>query len=470
MLKTKVLRIFFAAILGLGISGVGQGVIAQQMAVITTTDYNIGGNLASIVEGETTAATNLLLLHSDLVVTAYEGYVYVIERKGGDNIIKLDPNNLGESGVIYQKSVGNDSNPQDIAFVSENKAYVSRHSDTALWIIDPSTGDKIGEVDLSGFVAYAGTDSAEAVPQMSSMAIAGGKLYVVCQRLKGWDPGDVSLIVVIDIASDTVIKPIELERKNPCDIALFGGKLYVACTGSWSDPTDGGLEVIDTAADTNQGVLISETELGGNLSGVAVVSASKGYVLVMGTWPNTVVKSFDPQTSAVGEALVGATSAADAEFNGSGKLYVADRSTEHPGIYIYDTFDDQLIAGPISTGLPPNCIAFVDESATYVAEETSPELMPLDSSLGQNYPNPFNASTVIPYQIGGTEESFVRIEVYDLLGRRVKTLVCQQQDPGTHLAIWDGRDLSGEPVSSGMYVIKLEVGGNSQTVKATLLK
>ena len=469
MLKSKILKIFFAAILALGISGVGQGVIAEQMAVITTTDYS-SGNLASIVEGETTAAIDLLPLHSDLVVTAYEGYVYVIERKGGDDIIKLDPNNLGEGGIIYQKSVGNDSNPQNIAFVSGHKAYVSRHSETALWIIDPSTGDKTGEIDLSEFVAYAGTDSAEAVPHMSSMAIAGGKLYVVCQRLKGWDPGDVSLIVVIDVTSDSVVEAIELERKNPCDMTLFGGKLYVTCTGSWWDPTDGGLEVIDTATDTNQGVLIGETELEGNLSGVAMVSASKGYVLVMGTWPNTVVQPFDPQTGAVEEALVGATSAADAEFNGSGKLYVADRSTEHPGIYIYDTFDDHLIAGPISTGLPPNSIAFVGEATTDVAEQTSPELTPLGSSLGQNYPNPFNASTVIPYQISGPEESFVRLEVYDLLGRRVKTLVCQQQDPGTHLAIWDGRDLSGEPVSSGMYVIKLEVDGSTKTVKATLLK
>jgi DNA-binding beta-propeller fold protein YncE len=170
----------------------------------------------------------------------------------------------------------------------------------------------------------------------------------------------VSLIVVIDVAGDSVIKPIELQRKNPYDMALFGEKLYVTCTGSWWDPTDGGIEVIDTATDINQGVLVSETELGGNLSGIAVVSASKGYVLVMGTWPNTLVKPFDPQTGIVEDALVGATSAIDAEFNGGGKLYVADRSTEHPGIYIYDTLDDTLIAGPISTGLPPNSIAFVE--------------------------------------------------------------------------------------------------------------
>ncbi len=469
MLKTKILKIFFAAILVLGISVIGQEVIAEQMAVITTTDYS-SGNLASISEGETTAAIDLLPIHSDNAVTAYEGYMYVIERKGADDIIKLDPDNLGESGIIYQKSMGNDSNPHDIAFVSEHKAYVSRYDDTALWVIDPSTGDKIGEVDLSGFVAYAGTDSAEAVPQMSSMAIAGGKLYVTCQRLKGWGPGDLSLIIIIDITSDSVVKTIELERKNPCDMALFGGKLYVACTGSWWDPTDGGIEVIDTATDTNQGVLIGETDLEGNLSGVAMVSASKGYVLVMGTWPNTLVKPFNPVDGSLGNPLAEVSSAANVAVSGIGKLYVADRSTEHPGIYIYDTFDDHLIAGPISTGLPPNSIAFVGEATTDVAEQTSPELTPLGSSLGQNYPNPFNASTVIPYQISGTEESFLRLEVYDLLGRRVKTLVCQQQDPGTHLAIWDGRDLSGEPVSSGMYVIKLEVDGSTKTVKATLLK
>jgi DNA-binding beta-propeller fold protein YncE len=126
-------------------------VTEEQIAVITTTDYS-SGNLASIAEGDSTAAIDLLPIHSDNAVTAYGGYVYVIERKGGDNIIKLDPNNLGESGVIYQKSVGNDSDPHDIAFVSENKAYVSRYDDTALWIIDPSSGDKTGEIDLSDLV------------------------------------------------------------------------------------------------------------------------------------------------------------------------------------------------------------------------------------------------------------------------------------------------------------------------------
>jgi len=336
-------------------------VTEKQIAIITTTDYS-SGNLASIVEGDTTAEINLLSIHSDNAVTAYGGYAYVIERMGADNIIKLDPDNLSQEGIIYQKSMGNNSNPHDIAFVSENKAYVSRYGDTALWIIDPSTGEKTGEIDLSGFVAYAGTDSAETTPNMSSLAIVGGKLYVACQRLKGWNPGDVSLLVVISVAGDSVIKSIELNNKNPHDIAKFGDKLYVCCTGSFWDPTDGGIEIVDTITDNAQGVLISETQLGGNVCGITVVSASKGYVLVMGTWPNTQVIPFNVQTGTTENALAEVSSAVDAEFNGNGKLYVADRSTEHPGIYIYDTSVDTLIAGPISTGLPPNCIAFVNRN------------------------------------------------------------------------------------------------------------
>ncbi len=90
-------------------------------------------------------------------------------------------------------------------------------------------------------------------------------------------------------------------------------------------------------------------------------------------------------------------------------------------------------------------------------------------SLYQNYPNPFNPSTTIAYDLG-TEER-VSVEIFDLQGRKVKTLLDKVQGPGRHTVVWDGTDEDGMSVPSGtyMYVVRTE-GGKVQTKKAILLK
>lgn len=76
--------------------------------------------------------------------------------------------------------------------------------------------------------------------------------------------------------------------------------------------------------------------------------------------------------------------------------------------------------------------------------------------LGQNYPNPFREATTINYEV--EHAAPVTLAVYDLLGRRVRTLVDERQGPGAHRAVWDGRDASGRPVASGTYFYRLRVG------------
>jgi len=83
--------------------------------------------------------------------------------------------------------------------------------------------------------------------------------------------------------------------------------------------------------------------------------------------------------------------------------------------------------------------------------------------LHQNYPNPFNPVTRIDYQIPATSD--VSLEVFDLLGRHLHTLVDGHKQAGHHSAAFDGTNLS-----SGIYVYRLTVGNTVQTRKLTLLK
>ncbi len=92
------------------------------------------------------------------------------------------------------------------------------------------------------------------------------------------------------------------------------------------------------------------------------------------------------------------------------------------------------------------------------------------SGLLQNYPNPFNPSTVITYSVEGGDAVPVMLEVFDLRGRRVATIVDGPVRSGTHAVNWNGRSEKGGELPSGVYLYRLTVNGNAVTRKMNLLK
>ena len=87
--------------------------------------------------------------------------------------------------------------------------------------------------------------------------------------------------------------------------------------------------------------------------------------------------------------------------------------------------------------------------------------------LHNNYPNPFNPTTTISFSI--PEESKVELAVFNIKGQKVKILANNDFDKGNHSVVWNGNDDTGKPVSSGVYLYKLNVNGNSKSVKKCLL-
>jgi hypothetical protein len=104
---------------------------------------------------------------------------------------------------------------------------------------------------------------------------------------------------------------------------------------------------------------------------------------------------------------------------------------------------------------------------TSVEEIESGEI-PESFSLFQNYPNPFNPRTRIEFSI--PEESYVTIEIFNIKGEMVKTLVQQRLSAGNRVITWDGEDDSGNRVSSGIYFYRLICGGFVSTKKMMLIK
>ena len=93
--------------------------------------------------------------------------------------------------------------------------------------------------------------------------------------------------------------------------------------------------------------------------------------------------------------------------------------------------------------------------------------LPEQFYLGQNYPNPFNPSTIIPYRLPVSTR--VRLEVFNVLGQRMATLVDAEQPAGFHTATWDGTDASGQGVAAGVYLYRLVGDGVRLTRSMVLL-
>ena len=99
----------------------------------------------------------------------------------------------------------------------------------------------------------------------------------------------------------------------------------------------------------------------------------------------------------------------------------------------------------------------------------SARLLPQAYFLGANFPNPFNPSTSIDYAL--PHSGIARLAIYDVLGRKVKTLIDDDSHrAGFYTAVWDGRDDGGRSVSSGMYFYLLEAGPVRQARKMVLVK
>ena len=136
----------------------------------------------------------------------------------------------------------------------------------------------------------------------------------------------------------------------------------------------------------------------------------------------------------------------------SDKIFEYNLYAEHiPGPYIY----------PTMTVHPGKSLVLYNITLVGVDDGTTGT--PVEYHLGQNYPNPFNPATTISYAI--PSRSLVSVIVYDILGRKVETLVNEVQEPGVKSVTYDAGGLS-----SGVYYYRLKAGNFEQTRKMLLVK
>ncbi|NOZ55283.1 MAG: T9SS type A sorting domain-containing protein [Calditrichaeota bacterium] len=165
------------------------------------------------------------------------------------------------------------------------------------------------------------------------------------------------------------------------------------------------------------------------------------------------------------------------------------RSTGKKGVWWYVDDDGNKVSNPTDR---PHDLSFPTTSVAYTAaeggfplgdlnwfpekkaewvsavEESRHASMPAEFGLLQNYPNPFNPTTRVVYSL--EKSGKMKLVVYDLMGRKVRTLVDGEMPAGQHVAVWDGRGSDGLPVASGIYLCRLESAGKVAVRKMILSK
>ncbi|OGB60287.1 MAG: hypothetical protein A2Y94_05995 [Caldithrix sp. RBG_13_44_9] len=123
-------------------------------------------------------------------------------------------------------------------------------------------------------------------------------------------------------------------------------------------------------------------------------------------------------------------------------------------------------------GVLGNSVLYVDNLSFDILITSIPE-QPTDRIPGtfilhQNYPNPFNPSTAISFDI--PQAVNVKVDIFDITGRRIRTLLDEPKVAGSYDVIWNGTDDTGNSVASGLYVYRLRAGDFIQSKKLLFMK
>jgi DNA-binding beta-propeller fold protein YncE len=426
-------------------------------AYVVESDFS-SGSFSTVNTVTRALSCNAGSVHSDARVRWYNGQVFVINRFGADNIQVLDG---VTSAFVRQFSVGNGSNPYDIAFASPTKAYVGRYASPDVWIVDPSTGAHTGTISLAPLA------DADGRPEPDRMIVVGPLLFISLQRVDqngGFLPTDSSLVAVVDTRTDALVdcdpaaagvQGILLPLLNPVTPFVFDQprtRLYLGCVGFYN-VNDGGIVAIDPATLTAAGVVATEEGLGGDVLDLAWRDDARAYAIVGDAAFNTSLIRWSLASGASEGTLYapGGFSLADMEITPDGsEVWACNSSFSSPGLRVFSTATGLPVAGPLFCTLPPQGIAF-DHAAGQVADVPA---APTKLALAPPAPNP--APGPVTLALGGAAGGEVRVEVSDVAGRRVREWT--EAGAGTRSISWDLRDGDGRRVAPGVYLVSVREG------------
>ena len=283
-----------------------------------------------------------------------------------------------------------------------------------------------------------------------------GWIYIVSSvDPTGSDPLDVHFIRSID-GGLTWSTPLKLNDDLSTTAWQWMATMSVAPNGRidviWNDTRNSGV--------ANESELFYTSSSNGGTSWTTNEPASSSWDSHVG-WPmqEKVGDYYHMVSDDVGAHLAWA-----ATFNGEQDVYymrIGDYDCNSNGVA--DSLDIANLSSPDlnSNGIPDECEASSGTSDT-------PQV-PHKWTLHANVPNPFNPNTRIAFDVE-RDDVTVFLDIFDVMGRQVRSLVAGRQDVGQQSIGWDGRDDGGRRLASGVYVVRLRAAGYTQTQRMVLIR
>jgi len=342
--------------------------VKQRRYLVAASDFGLQGTASVVTVRFNTqfrTARDVELISGDPVASSSRGRAFIVNRLFFDNVQILDP--ARGFATALQFSSGNGSNPHDALMPDTSRVYIPRYEPpfNDILIADVSTGAAIGTIPLGAFAT-----NASRTPRPDRLVRANGLVLVTLQNIDAtffdYGPG---LLAFVDPGSDTVVRTIVLAGQNPFgppSINPDNGEVYLADAGifqgSLPKALTGGIEVIDPISLTTKGLLVDDDDLGGNVSGVAVTSATRGYAVVVTQAGRNDIVAFDPATGTIlGTVLSTTALIPEIRYDGDGYLLVAEHDGGNPRVRVLDAPSGAEVTR-IALSLPPVSIAILTRS------------------------------------------------------------------------------------------------------------
>ncbi|HEY1816854.1 MAG TPA: DUF5074 domain-containing protein [Kofleriaceae bacterium] len=290
---------------------------------------------------------------ADPFLRNYGGFLYIINRDGGDNITIVDATTLA---FVSQIATGTSSNPQDVAVVGD-KLYVPVLGGSGVAVLSQSQQTMTGAIDLN-----AATGETDGFPDCVSAYTVGTDVYVACDIYNEStfaNEGN-GKIVVIDSTTDTVRTTITLDVENPQNEfqQLPDGDLVISAEplDSGSDEMTGCVARITPGATPTQACLLHNTDLDGIVDAMAISPAPNPMLYITVTSFDFSASSLSTWDMAAAMPTNGVSPASefitDVAACPDGTMIVADQTMAAPGLRLYKG-STELTTAALPFGLAP---------------------------------------------------------------------------------------------------------------------
>lgn len=404
---------------------------SQNLSQIDLTNYEVDNNFASLGQFPSTAPNK---------AAVYDEHIYVVITY--ENVVqKLSVNDGSHVGYIYLED---SAMPNDI-IINGNYAYISGNVSYKVYKIDLDSDELVGSVDVGK------------APQ--GMTIMDDKLLVANTGFDlsnyTYDPGTIS---VIDIADFTVIDTLDTAI-NPSVMEIINDKLHVVCSGDYV--SEFGQVQIFSVEDLAMEFSI---DIGGSPASIA--KGADNLVYLANSWPAGIY-AYDAFSYEVvitpDDEIYFPGNVVNTYDNflaiGDAKDYVQNST-----VYLYDMLENAFIDS-FEVGVGLTDLRFHKKTTSVTPDDIE------KFSVTTIYPNPVNLTESelnISYSI--VQPSRIELSIFNLKGQKVQSISSEHHNRGEFVITWDGRDKNSMPLSSGIYLWKVENRSHFQSGKLIIIK